>query len=120
MTRRTLYTLLNVPENASAVTVMAAGAPRQIMNEWTTVPEQILDTFVAEIRANMRHYSIWPGNYALVVPPQLRAHFDAAGWSKTGGSRQPRIPWWSRTSARRRSGSWWRIEIPLPSTTNGG
>ena len=30
----------------------------------------------------MRHYSIWPGNYAIVVPPQLRAHFHAAGWSK--------------------------------------
>lgn len=71
-----------VPAGASAVTVMAAGAPRQIMNEWTTEPEAILDTYVAEIRANMRHYSIWPGNYMLVVPPQLRAHFDAAGWSK--------------------------------------
>jgi len=71
-----------VPEHASAVTVMAAGAPRQIMNEWTTRPEQILDTFVAEMKANMLHYSIWPGNYAIVIPPQLRAHFRAAGWSK--------------------------------------
>jgi hypothetical protein len=34
------------------------------------------------MKANMRHYSIWPGNYAIVIPPQLRAHFDAAGWSK--------------------------------------
>ena len=71
-----------VPEHASAVTVMAAGAPRQLMNEWTTEPECILDTFAAEIQANMRHYSIWPGNYAIVIPPQLRAHFSAAGWSK--------------------------------------
>lgn len=68
--------------HASAVTVMAALGPRQIMNEWTTEPSEILDTFVAEIRANMRHYSLWAGNYAIVVPPQLRAHFDAAGWSK--------------------------------------
>lgn len=67
---------------ASAVTVMAAMGPRQIMNEWTTDPAEILDTFVAEMRANMRHYSIWAGNYAIVVPPQLRVHFDAAGWSK--------------------------------------
>ncbi len=72
----------NVPRHASSVTVMAAGAPRQFMNEWTTLPEEILDTYVAEIRTNMRHYSIWPGNYALIVPPQLRAHFDAANWSK--------------------------------------
>ena len=71
-----------MPEGASCVTVMAAGAPRQVMNEWTASPEEILDTFAAEIRANMRHYSIRPGNYAIVVPPQLRAHFDAAGWSK--------------------------------------
>lgn len=71
-----------IPSDVSAVTVMAAGAPRQLMNEWTTKPEEILDTFVGEIRANMRHYSIWPGNYALVIPPQLRAHFEAAGWSK--------------------------------------
>ena len=71
-----------VPEHASAVTVMAAGAPRQLMNEWTTQPEEILDTFAAEIKASMRHYSIWPGNYAIVVPPQLRNLFAAAGWSK--------------------------------------
>ena len=71
-----------VPGEISAVTVMAAGAPRQIMNEWTTEPEEILETFAAEIRANMRHYSIWPGNYALVIPKQLREHFDRAGWSK--------------------------------------
>ncbi len=71
-----------VPDGASAVTVMAAGAPRQLMNEWTIEPEQILDTFVAEIKASMRHYSIWAGNYAIVVPPQLRAHFEGAGWTK--------------------------------------
>jgi hypothetical protein len=68
--------------HVSAVTVMAAMAPRQVMNEWTTDPAEILDTFAAEMRANMRNYSIWAGNYAIVVPPQLRAHFAAAGWSK--------------------------------------
>ena len=71
-----------VPQHASAVTVMSAGAPRQIMNEWTTAPEEILATFIAEIKASMRHYSIYPGNYAMVVPPQLRTYFAAAGWSK--------------------------------------
>jgi len=71
------------PVGVSAVTVMAAGAPRQIMNEWTTEPEQILETFAAEMRANMRHYSIWGGNYALIIPKQLREHLQAAGWSKT-------------------------------------
>ncbi len=68
--------------DASAVTVMAAMGPRQLMNEWTTDPAEILDTYVAEIRANMRHYSIWAGNYAIVIPPQLRTHFDRASWSK--------------------------------------
>lgn len=67
----------------SAVTAMSAMAPRQIMNEWSTEPAEILDTFVAEIKANMTHYSIWPGNYAIVIAPQLRDHFKAAGWSKT-------------------------------------
>ena len=57
-------------------------APRQLMNEWTTEPEEILETFAAEMRANMAHYSIWPGNYAVVLAPQLRTHFAAAGWSK--------------------------------------
>jgi hypothetical protein len=71
-----------IPQHASAITVMSAGAPRQLMNEWTTEPEQILDTFVAEMKACMRHYSIHPGNYAIVLPPQLRTHFQAAGWSK--------------------------------------
>lgn len=68
--------------DVSAVTAMAAMGPRQVMNEWTTVPEEILDTFVAEIKANMVHYSIWAGNYAVVIPPQLRQHFALAGWTK--------------------------------------
>jgi hypothetical protein len=77
-----LHVQRGLPAEVSAVTVMAAGAPRQIMNEWTTQPEEILETFAAEMRANMRHYSIWSGNYALIVPKQLRDHLQAAGWSK--------------------------------------
>jgi hypothetical protein len=72
-----------VERAASAVTVMAAGAPRQIMNEWTTKPEEILETFAADMRANLRHYSIHPGNYALIIPKQLREHLQAANWSKS-------------------------------------
>ena len=53
------------------------------MNEWTTKPEEILETFAAEIRANMRHYSIWGGNYLMIVPRQLREHLQAAGISVT-------------------------------------
>src|SRR5438270_4870374 len=67
---------------ASTVTVMAAGAPRQIMNEWTTEPREILETFAAEMRANLRHYSLHAGNYAIVIPKQLREHIQGAGWSK--------------------------------------
>jgi hypothetical protein len=77
-----LAELRGAPAGASAVTVLAAGAPRQIMNEWTTAPEDILETYAAEMRACMLHYSIWGGNYAIVVPPQLRRHLEAAGWSK--------------------------------------
>jgi hypothetical protein len=77
-----LHVQRGMPPEVSAVTVMAAGAPRQIMNEWTTKPEEILETFAAEMRANMRHYSIWCGNYALIVPKQLREHLQSAGWSK--------------------------------------
>lgn len=68
--------------DVSAVTVMAAMGPRQIMNEWTTDPAEILETYAAEMRANLRHYSIWGGNHAIVIPPQLRAHLDAEGWTK--------------------------------------
>ena len=68
--------------DVSAVTAMSAMGPRQIMNEWSTDPAEILDTFVAEMRANMRNYSIWAGNYAIVIPPQLRTHLEAASWSK--------------------------------------
>ncbi|MGH7152689.1 MAG: hypothetical protein ACREF3_02080 [Acetobacteraceae bacterium] len=78
-----LHVQRGLPPEVSAVTVMAAGAPRQIMNEWTTEPREILETFAAEMRANMRHYSIWGGNYALVIPKQLREPLQAAGWSKT-------------------------------------
>jgi hypothetical protein len=66
----------------SAVTVMSAGSPHQIMNEWTHDPKEILDTYAAAIRANMLTYSIWAGNYAMVIPKQQRQIFTAAAWSK--------------------------------------
>jgi hypothetical protein len=71
-----------VPPGASAVTVMAAESPHQVMNEWTRDPKEILDTYAAAMRANMLTYSIWAGNYAVVVPPQHRQVLAAAGWSK--------------------------------------
>src|SRR5215475_1520680 len=77
-----LAVVRGIPEGVSAVTVMAAMAPRQIMNEWTTDPREILETFAAEMRANQRHYSIYGGNYAIVIPKQLREHIQNAGWSK--------------------------------------
>jgi hypothetical protein len=78
-----LAQLRGMPPGASAVTVMAAQAPRQIMNEWTTEPKEILETFAAEMRANLRHYSLHAGNYAIIIPKQLREHLQAAGWTKT-------------------------------------
>lgn len=78
-----LSEMRGIPPGLSAVTVMAAQAPRQIMNEWTTKPEEILETFAAEMRANQRHYSIYPGNYAIVIPRQVRDHLQTAGWSKS-------------------------------------
>jgi hypothetical protein len=71
-----------IPADVSSVTAFAASGPRQIMNEWTTDPAELATTIVAEIKATMLHYSIWAGNYAIVVPPQLRAVFHQAGWSK--------------------------------------
>jgi hypothetical protein len=71
-----------LPEGQSGVTVMAAEASRQIMNEWTQDPEEIMETFAAEIRHNMLTYSIWSGNYAIVIPKQLRELLVAAGWQK--------------------------------------
>jgi hypothetical protein len=82
-----LSAMRGIPAGVSAVTVMAAQAPRQIMNEWTTKPEEILETFAAEMRANLRHYSIYAGNYAIIVPKQLREHLQAAGWSKADVAR---------------------------------
>lgn len=73
---------LSIVRGLSAVTAMAALAPRQIMNEWSTDPKEILETFAAEMRANQRHYSIYGGNYAIVIPKQLRDHIEAAGWTK--------------------------------------
>ena len=77
-----LSVMRGMPPGASAVTVMAAMAPRQIMNEWTTDPKEILETFAAEMRTNQLTYSIYGGNYAIVIPKQLREHIQAAGWSK--------------------------------------
>ncbi len=77
-----LGTERGVPVGVSSVTAFAASGPRQIMNEWTTDPRQLLTTVVAEIKATMLHYSIWAGNYAVVFPPQLRDVFHRAGWSK--------------------------------------
>ena len=71
-----------IPAGTSAVTVMAVESPHQIMNEWTHEPREILDTYAAAIRANMLTYSIWEGNYAMVIPRQHRQIFGAANWSK--------------------------------------
>jgi hypothetical protein len=71
-----------VAEGVSAVTVMACESPHQTMNEWTHDPEEIVETFAAEMRHNMLTYSIWPGNYGLVIPKQLRELLVAAGWQK--------------------------------------
>lgn len=71
-----------MPAGISAVTVMSVESPHQIMNEWTHEPREILDTYSAAIRANMLTYSIWEGNYAIVIPKQHRQTFVAAGWGK--------------------------------------
>jgi len=71
-----------VPAGRSAITVMAAGAPHQVLNEWTTEPREILDTYAAAVRANMLTYSIWSGNYALVIARQHQEVFARAGWDK--------------------------------------
>jgi hypothetical protein len=68
--------------HVSAVTTVAAMSPRQFMNEWTTDPREICETIAAEIRSSQLNYSIWPGNYTVVLPPQLRGHLAAAGWTK--------------------------------------
>lgn len=72
----------SVPPGASAVTVMAAESPHQILNEWTQDPRELLETLAAAIRANMLTYSIWAGNYALVLPRQPREVLTNAGWTK--------------------------------------
>ena len=71
-----------VPSGGSGVTVMACESPHQVMNEWTKDPEEIMETFAAEIRHNMLTYSIWAGNYTIVIPKQLRELLIAAGWQK--------------------------------------
>ena len=71
-----------VPEGVSGVTVLACESPHQAMNEWTHDPEEILETFAAEMRHNMLTYSVWSGNYALIIPKQLRELIVAAGWNK--------------------------------------
>jgi len=64
------------------VTVLAAEAPRQVMNEWTHDPEELAETVAAEMRHNMLTYSVWSGNYAIIIPKQLRELLVAAGWQK--------------------------------------
>jgi hypothetical protein len=71
-----------VAADTSAVTVMASESPHQILNEWTQDPRELLETFAAAIRANMLTYSIWAGNYALLLPQQPRDVLAAAGWQK--------------------------------------
>lgn len=66
----------------SAVTVVAVESPHQIMNEWTTDPRELLDTYARAVQANMLTYSIWSGNYVILVAKQHRDVFNAAGWSK--------------------------------------
>jgi len=66
----------------SAVTVFACESPRQIMNEWTEEPEELLETYAAAMRGNMLEYSIWAGNYVIVIAKQHRDLLAGAGWDK--------------------------------------
>jgi hypothetical protein len=59
-----------VPAGASGVTVMAAEAPRPVMNEWPHAPEAIAETVAAEMRHTLLTYSVWAGNDALSLPQQ--------------------------------------------------
>jgi hypothetical protein len=77
-----LAQMRGVPPGMSAVTVFACESPHQVMNEWTRDPEEILATFAAEMRHNMLTYSVWSGNYAIIIPKQLRELIAAAGWQK--------------------------------------
>ena len=70
------------PPGGSAITVFACESPRHVMNEWTRDPEEILATFAAEMRQNMLTYSIWSGNYAMVIPKQFRDVIVVAGWAE--------------------------------------
>jgi hypothetical protein len=72
-----------IPPGASSVTVMAVESPHQVMNEWTQDPKELCDTYAAAIRSNMLTYSIWEGNYALVIPKQHRDIFAEAKWAKS-------------------------------------
>lgn len=98
-----LATDRGAPAGSSTVTVFAAGAPRQIMNEWTTEPEAILDTIAAEMRANLLHYSIWAGDHCLVLPGQLRDRLATAGWSKAD------VRGYLHRKARVRRGDWEQV-----------
>ena len=89
-----------IASDTSAVTVFACGSPRQVMNEWTKDPTEVLATIAAEMRAVMLHYSIWPGNQMVVIPPQLRAVFHDAGWSKAD------VRTWLWKHARVKRGDW--------------
>jgi hypothetical protein len=71
-----------VAAGVSAVTALQVESPTQIMNEWTRDPRELCDTYAAAMRSNMLLYSIWEGNYALVIAKQQRDIFAAAGWSK--------------------------------------
>ena len=71
-----------IPAGTSAICVMAVESPHQIMNEWTHEPKELCDTYAAAIRSNMLTYSIWEGNYAVVIPKQHRDIFAEAGWTK--------------------------------------
>ena len=71
-----------IAPGVSAVTVMAAGSPHQVLNEWTHDPRELLDTYAGAIRANMLTYSIWHGNYAIVIARQHQEIFAAAKWTR--------------------------------------
>ena len=97
-----LAQMRGVPPGMSAITVFACEAPRQLMNEWTHDPEEILATFAAEMRHNMLTYSVWSGNYAMVIPKQL-ARIDRRGGMAEG--RYSRVYFPSRQALAPRVGN---------------
>ncbi|MCR2808409.1 MULTISPECIES: hypothetical protein [unclassified Microbacterium] len=86
------------------VTVIAVEAAAQILTQWPTRPETVLDTLIESLNVASHYTSGGPTECLLIFAPEHRAIFQKADWSRQ------RVAEYIQENCWRTAGDLWQLE----------